>query len=79
MADQSKNTEANPKLQAWFSQEASPYQLHPTPHGFRDLMWCPLDNEPYILEYRDDEPWCPGCKSSFEAETHTFIGHIKRL
>lgn len=50
------------------------------PKGFRDIMWCPYINEPMILEWRGDEPYCSGCgndkTSSFEPESHVFICHI---
>lgn len=46
--------------------------------GFRDLMWCPYLNEPAIIKYKDGKPDCPNCDGSFEAETHLFMGHIRK-
>ena len=52
-------------------------ELTEMPMGFRDLLWCPILNEPGILSYENDKPICPHC-TSFSIETHTFIGHITK-
>jgi hypothetical protein len=63
-------------LSAWLAQEKRGWITN-EPKGFRDIMWCPYLNEPAILEYKEGKPWCPNCEN-FEAETHEFIGHIKK-
>ena len=65
--------------------------LTPDPMGFRDLYWCWNLNEPFIIEYQRNKPFCPNCnaldvdalmdeqpiKLSEEFKTnHTFICHI---
>ncbi len=43
------------------------------PRGFRDIYWCWNLNEPVILEYRDDKPYCVNCSSELSEDTHVFI------
>ena len=73
--------EIHEELKPWLEHDARYLGLiTPQPRGMRDLMWCPHINEPMILEYRDGRPYCRGCGngnvSSFEAETHVFMGHV---
>lgn len=70
----------HPELSGWLLQEGPENLgvLELEPKGFRDLMWCQYLNEPAILEYRDGRPHCPNCNGNFEAESHPFLGHIRK-
>ena len=60
------------------------------PKGWRDIYWCWYANEPMVLEYRDDEPYCVECQCKFKINKngdgifdknwlgadHIFICHI---
>lgn len=48
------------------------------PKGYRDVIWCPLLNEPGFLEYSHAGPECPNCQGNYEPETHPFIVHIEK-
>lgn len=47
--------------------------------GWRDVIWCPLGNEPTFLTYKENgEPDCKMCNGNYEPETHPFICHINK-
>ena len=47
--------------------------------GFRDVIYCPLANEPTFLKYSEDgEPFCDACDGNWEAVSHPFICHIDK-
>lgn len=46
--------------------------------GYRDVWWCHVRNEPFIIEYREDKPFCVNCDGEPYPERHTFIIHIRK-
>ncbi len=50
------------------------------PQGYRDVLWCPYLNEPWIMEYnvKTKEVSCPNCDGNYEPSTHPFICHINK-
>lgn len=46
------------------------------PTKFRDVYWCPLLREPFIIEWRGDLPRCRNCGLIGSDNGHFFIVHI---
>lgn len=48
--------------------------------GYRDVLWCWFLNEPVVIQYRKEQPYCIACNSdpSETPEEHTFICHINK-
>lgn len=57
------------------------------PKKYRDVYWCWINNEPEILTYKDDLPYCTGChlKLTFpkgkpwyedDSTMHEFMFHV---
>jgi len=76
-----KGNLTNPALAKHMAQEGRQDLVDFKPHGYRDVIWCPIINEPVIMIYKGDRPHCSLCEMSAEAdggfaEPHPFIVSI---
>lgn len=55
------------------------------PKGFRDVYWCLLLNEPFVIEYDGNKPTCPNCDcgpfdsvEQMAGNDHVFVCHVAK-
>lgn len=47
--------------------------------GYRDIYWCFIINEPFIIQYEANVPCCSLCGGNPlnpDLQMHTFLGHV---